>query len=152
MGRMTPPAFSQPPAEQMRRPTMQVLPSPEPGSLGPGEPCAETKSCQGGLTCTSELGACDRPPGCLSADICPDVCFGICAGPDPSGPRGASCRVDADCRTSADYCGGCRCAAVPVRAPDPRCRQRPANCVADPCRGQVAGCVEGACVLRASAE
>jgi hypothetical protein len=43
-----------------------------------GKPCASAADCARGETCTTDRGACDRPPGCGPQDICADVCYGAC--------------------------------------------------------------------------
>jgi hypothetical protein len=53
-------------------------------------PCASTASCAAGEHCTTEDGDCNRPPGCGPTDICPDLCYGVCAK-DPAPPSGPFC-------------------------------------------------------------
>ena len=114
-----------------------------------GAACASSDACGPGQRCTTEDGACDRPPGCAEGDICPTVCYGVCA----SGAAGAegpdACRTDADCATVAHYCDGCHCLARNRDAPKPVCEGKPVSCVADPCDSATAQCVEGACRLAA---
>lgn len=129
-------------------PKAEPAPPPAEAQGALGAPCASTAACQAGLTCTTEAGACDRPPGCGPEDICPAVCYGVCA--EAAAAEGA-CESDADCRAFSDYCGGCACEALRADAPDPKCSSKPVSCVMNPCRGKVARCLEGACVLRDAA-
>jgi hypothetical protein len=41
--------------------------------------CASSAECAAGERCTTEDGACNRPPGCGPRDICPTVCYGVCS-------------------------------------------------------------------------
>lgn len=128
-------------------PAAVSAPPPEaPPKVAAGGPCAATQVCAEGLVCTTEAGACDKPPGCGPDDICPQVCYGVCEAPPAAAAPG--CKTDADCRTFSNYCGGCGCDALAASAPDPKCAERPVNCVMNPCQDKVARCLEGACVLR----
>jgi hypothetical protein len=40
--------------------------------------CAASEECKKDEYCTTEDGACDRPPGCKPDDICADICYGVC--------------------------------------------------------------------------
>jgi hypothetical protein len=109
--------------------------------------CASSAECPAGSRCSTEQGACDRPPGCGPEDICPQVCYGTC-GPAPAaqGPKGG-CQSAADCRTFSDYCTGCDCRALGVDDPDPVCDGPGVRCVADPCMNRQAICTGGGCVI-----
>jgi len=106
-------------------------------------PCASSDDCRPSQFCTTEIGDCNRPPGCRPRDICPAVCYGVCQ------PRRepAECRRDADCRTFSDYCTGCDCRALANGEPDPVCPGPGVQCLIDPCFDQSAQCVDGQCVL-----
>jgi len=138
-----------PPKAPATAPTPAAEPPPpaEPTKVAEGGPCAATAACAEGLVCTTETGACDKPPGCGPEDICPQVCYGVCAAPKGGGDE-PGCETDADCRTFSNYCGGCACDALLESEAEPKCASRPVNCIVDPCRGRVARCLEGACVLR----
>ncbi len=43
--------------------------------------CASSQSCPDGGYCTTEDGACLRPPGCGRGMLCPAVCYGWCVPP-----------------------------------------------------------------------
>jgi hypothetical protein len=49
-------------------------------------PCASSDACREGEFCTTETGACNRPPGCRPGRVCPAVCYGVCQSrPAPCG-------------------------------------------------------------------
>jgi hypothetical protein len=48
---------------------------------GVGEICVSTSDCPSGLTCTTEDGVCNSPPGCTGPASCPAVCTGTCRAP-----------------------------------------------------------------------
>ena len=104
-------------------------------------PCASSDACRPNEFCTTETGACNRPPGCGRGDICPAVCYGVCR------PRRVECRRDADCRTFSDYCTGCDCRALANREADPVCPGPGVQCFVEPCFNQRAVCVAGQCEL-----
>ncbi|MEM7676597.1 MAG: hypothetical protein AAF449_11400 [Myxococcota bacterium] len=113
-----------------------------------GVACASSSACPAGFVCTTESGACDRPPNCGPNDICPAVCYGLCERA-MAPPKGAAvtCIRNNDCRTFSDYCGGCNCEAIGVDDEDPMCGGEKVKCVADPCQNKVARCVEGQCII-----
>jgi hypothetical protein len=44
-----------------------------------GKACSSSPECAADQHCTTEDGACNRPPGCGPKDICAEVCWGVCA-------------------------------------------------------------------------
>jgi hypothetical protein len=52
--------------------------SAPPKGKAKGKPCASAADCAKGEACTTDRGACDRPPGCGAEDVCADVCYGVC--------------------------------------------------------------------------
>ena len=75
-----PPVAERPPAPDAGRPA--PAPAPAPGRRPPPSQsgaCASSQQCPQGQYCTTEDGACGRPPGCGPNDICPMVCYGKCA-------------------------------------------------------------------------
>jgi hypothetical protein len=74
-------------------------------------PCLSTSDCRVGH-CTTEDGACNRPPGCGPNDICPAVCYGVCALPVTTPCGTATCSAgefccNASCNTCAPLGGAC---------------------------------------------
>lgn len=61
---------------------------PSPSDPGPPKQvCASSAECKPGLICSTEHGACNRPPGCdAPGAICPAVCFGTCEDEKPLPP------------------------------------------------------------------
>jgi hypothetical protein len=113
-------------------------------ALGSSRPCASSLSCPKGTQCTTELGVCNRPPGCdRPGAICPDVCYGTCDKPVVA----SACTTNADCRTFSDYCTGCDCRALSTSDPDPKCKGPGVQCFVDPCLNKTAVCEYGRCVL-----
>ena len=111
--------------------------------------CASSAGCPAGQRCSTERGACERPPGCGMSAACPAVCYGSCEGvPRPDEPL--VCNVDADCRLFSDYCTGCDCRALGKGQKDPTCSGPGVRCFADPCQRQVAVCERGRCAVRGS--
>lgn len=108
--------------------------------LGRPVACASSAQCKPTEFCTTEIGVCNRPPGCRPGRICPAVCYGTCR------PR-VECRSDRDCRTFSDYCTGCDCRALANGEPDPVCPGPGVQCFVDPCLNQTAVCEGGQCVL-----
>jgi hypothetical protein len=79
------------PAEALGQASEELVARPRPLA------CRSTSECPLGARCTTEDGACNRPPGCKPGDICPAVCYGVCAI-SPSTPCGtATC-------SSAEFC------------------------------------------------
>src|SRR5688500_8390956 len=74
--------------------------------LPPAKPCASTSQCSAGETCSTEWGVCQAPPGCVTGNPCPAVCYGTCETGKPA------CQSDADCRLVSNYCEGCQCLAL----------------------------------------
>lgn len=118
--------------------------SPPPVVVGDAKACASSNACGSAEYCTTEDGVCNAPPGCGPGQVCPALCYGLCA----PRPAQGSCSSDADCRTFSDYCTGCDCRALSIKDPDPTCSGPGVRCFADPCMNQAAHCTEGKCVLR----
>lgn len=141
-------------------PASQPAPAAEPPPAAPalqaaGQACMASEECAAGLRCTTESGACERPPGCGPDDVCPAVCYGVCAQAQAATPppaAGDACREDADCVTFSNYCGGCRCDALVRNTKPEKCPTRPVNCLVDPCMGKGARCQAGQCVVGAPEE
>lgn len=109
-------------------------------------PCASSSACEPGGRCTTEDGACDRPPGCGPDDICPQVCYGVCRSGAAAKPTtGAACERDEDCQVVSYYCDRCQCLALPAGAVAPKCEGKKVMCVADPCMNRRAVCSRGVC-------
>lgn len=53
-------------------------PKKKPAPAPAAHRCASSDACKKGEYCTTEDGACDRPPGCGPNDTCPSVCYGVC--------------------------------------------------------------------------
>ena len=134
------------------QPAVTTAPPPpaEPATtpVAAGGACAATAACAPGLVCTTDHGACDRPPGCGPDDMCAAVCYGVCADAEAAAaePKAVACQVDADCVTHSNYCGGCRCDALPKGDEPDKCPGKLVSCVMDPCRGRAALCKGGRCV------
>jgi len=146
-----PPPEAPPPAAP---PPEAPPPAATPAAGTAGAPCAATAECGAGLACTTEQGACDRPPGCGPEDMCAAVCYGVCAAPQASAPNpeptptpGPACETDADCVTFSSYCKGCGCLALKKGTKPPKCPSKPVNCLVDPCRGRSVSCQAGQCVV-----
>jgi hypothetical protein len=149
-----PAASASPPPPPAKAPPVEVAPptGAEPTPAGP-RPCASSSECGKGERCTTESGACDKPPGCGAGDICPQVCYGVCAsGSASTKPPATQCKADADCRTYSDYCEGCNCRVLAKGEDAPKCATKPVNCIADPCMRQRASCVKGRCALLSTAD
>ena len=59
------------------------------------------------------------------------------------------CKDDAECRSSAYYCGGCNCLALAEQEPVPQCISGDeVKCLIDPCRGKSSFCNAGHCDVR----
>jgi hypothetical protein len=56
----------------------------------------------------------------------------------------AECRLDSDCRLSANYCGGCACDALTQSEAAAVCRD-PVQCLRNPCGDYRPACVSGQC-------
>jgi hypothetical protein len=137
----------------------EVIDHAHPGTGGSGgdpQPtpvCASTESCPTGLVCSTELGACDAPPGCggktnSNSDFvaCPAVCYGTCVSKVHPTPAPGLCQTDSDCRIYSDYCGGCNCRAVgPTAGAAAPCVETAVQCLVDPCAQKTAVCVNGQC-------
>lgn len=125
--------------------------------LAAGKPCRATSECGAGLRCTTDDGACDRPPGCGPSDLCAAVCYGLCTPkttaqlvpkevvPPATGAKGAACKSDADCVLFSNYCTGCDCRALGRDEGTPKCAGPGVRCLVDPCMKRHAACVEGRC-------
>jgi hypothetical protein len=84
------------------------------------------------LRCASGSHCELRPVECVRAPCEPvPTCVADAAG---------ACRVDADCRATADYCGGCNCRALTASERVPVCTGSTTMCFADPCLGATARC------------
>ncbi len=78
-------------------PQTQCVPVTDPEPTG----CYSSESCGDGLICSTEQGACERPPGCDENAPCPAVCYGTCV--PKAKPAEARC-------ISSNECGpGLRC-------------------------------------------
>lgn len=143
-----PPSAETGPASAPASAPAEAPPAETAGVKAAGQPCAGGGECAEGLHCTTADGACDRPPGCKDGDICPTVCYGVCAAAAEKAADGATpaaCKTDADCEPVAHYCDGCHCLARLKGAPAPTCAGKTVSCIANPCDGQTAQCLEGAC-------
>jgi hypothetical protein len=120
------------------------------GGTGGGNPrptpCVSSLACGAGEYCTTEQGACNRPPGCGPNDVCPDVCYGVCRGrctPQDATPVGA-CKRFLGYKRDGQACtplGGCSCrgadcdnlypdaesCAAAIRACFDSCKEQDAN-------------------------
>lgn len=118
-------------------------PPPEEGEeIGVSRDEAQASPC-GNAVCSSREYCCNR-----SCSICAPLggaCTQEVCTSYPRSPR--SCVTSEDCRTFSSYCGSCACQALGVRDPEPVCRRRLVNCLADPCQGHEAICVRGQCRL-----
>lgn len=130
-------------ADAKPEPTAKVVAKPATGDAA--KPCASTAECGEGRICSTETGACDRPPGCGPEDICAAVCYGTCV--DRPAAATGSCQTDADCRAFSDYCTGCDCRALAKGAPDPTCAGPGVRCLVDPCLDKRGRCDGGRCVI-----
>ena len=74
------------------------------------------------------------------------------SAPSPKGDNVFRCKEDAECRSSAHYCGGCTCMALAEEQPAPQCiGGDEVKCLIDPCRGKTSFCDRGHCNLRDAA-
>ncbi len=63
------------------------------------------------------------------------------------------CSSDADCRLIDNYCGGCKCDALPKDRRDPVCTDGGlVACFAQPCMQKTAVCSRGFCVVSSGVE
>jgi hypothetical protein len=82
--------------------------------------CTSSASCAPNEHCTTEDGECSRPPGCGSTDICPAVCYGMCALEPPINPcAGKPC--GASCDPSYPFPNYCDAAGSCIRSATPQC-------------------------------
>jgi len=106
-----------------------------PAGDGGADPCAVV-SCAAGTHCVLEQVACIQAP-------CP---------PQPTcvkdAPAGSDCTVDSDCKLVDNYCGGCACDALPVKASEPKCDGGMVQCLVAPCRNKTAACSNNLCVAK----
>lgn len=116
------------------------------GEDGP-KACASTDECEPGQRCTTDHGACSKPPGCQPGDICAQVCYGVCTSTVTTIPPPGACEKDEDCRAFSDYCTGCDCRPLSRQQLDPKCPGPGVRCVADPCLNRGAVCKSGKCAL-----
>jgi hypothetical protein len=72
----------------------------------PRVPCVSSDTCRTGEFCTTELGACHRPPGCRRGEICPAVCYGVCR-PDPKPVTCGAVTCERGERCCNESCGIC---------------------------------------------
>lgn len=88
--------------------------------------CASSASCPAGQHCTTEDGACNRPPGCGPTDICPAICYGVCTSvtnPCAGKACGSPCvgPFGSPLPTYCDAAGQCLPLAEPPVCPPPDC-------------------------------
>ena len=77
---------------------------------------------------------------------------GAGSAPSPKGDNVFRCKQDAECRSSAYYCGGCTCLALAEQEPGPQCiGGDEVKCLIDPCRGKSSFCDGSHCNLRDAA-
>src|SRR5688572_28437005 len=69
--------------------------------------CASTPECAAGHRCSTDDGACEKPPGCKPGDLCAAICYGVCTSTTTTLPPPGRCTSDEDCRMFSDYCTGC---------------------------------------------
>jgi hypothetical protein len=105
--------------------------------------CASTAECAAGQRCTTEDGACKRPPGCGPKDICPAVCYGVCkpdraaCGPTRCGPGEVCCNESCGiCTPPRGVCTQQVCEPPPPGAcgADADCRTFSDYCTGCDCR------------------
>jgi hypothetical protein len=106
-----------------------------PAGDGGADGCALVK-CAAGTHCVLEQVACIQAP-CPPQPTCVK---------DPT--PGTQCSVNEDCRLFDNYCGGCACDALPVKASDPKCDKGMVQCLVQPCRNKTAVCSSGMCVAK----
>jgi hypothetical protein len=106
-----------------------------------GEACGKVTCAAGEVCCNASCGICTPPNGGCVQLFCTD---------DPPPVPTASCKVDSDCRLTADYCTGCECRAYGANQAPKACTGPTVQCLVDPCMQKTAVCVNGQCTVGAA--